>query len=500
MNAKATIRRLPTGVPGLDRTLGGGLPEFSFNLIAGAPGTGKTTLAHQVMFALASPKRQAVYFTVTGEPPLKMLRYQQQFSFFEVEKVSDSVHFVNLADDLSQGGYTQILARIKSEVERHAPGLVFVDSFRSLIEDASRASDEATTLQGFIQRIGVLLTSWHATTFLVGEFLAQEGAGNPVFTVADGILWLSQDVHCNSTARRLQVMKMRGQRPLSGLHSFRIDADGFHVFPRAIIAEGERQSGPPDGLSEGERLATGVSELDAMMGGGIIAGSAVLVVGPTGSGKTMLAAQFLAEGVRLGASGVVAAFGAGKGRSRNRMLDGLVHSGAVGFLDTDPLDLSTDETLHALTDMSARRNAKRVVIDSISGFELALAPTFRDEFRESLYRVVATLTRMGITVLMTSELEDRYGDLRFDAHGTAFLTVAVFFQRYVVLYGELVRAIAVVKVRNSSHSTQVRRYVIDERGLVVGPPLLGYEGLFSGRPSAVKEARMFSEGSSDDTE
>src|SRR5471030_57041 len=103
MTDKVAIRQLPTGVPGLDEILGGGLPEFSFNLIAGSPGSGKTTLAHQIMFKLATPKRPALYFTVLGEPPIKMLRYQQQFEFFDAQQVNASIRFINLADDTVTG-------------------------------------------------------------------------------------------------------------------------------------------------------------------------------------------------------------------------------------------------------------------------------------------------------------------------------------------------------------------------------------------------------------
>src|SRR5216117_2781263 len=112
MNKKVRIRRLTTGVPGLDNLLGGGLPEFSFNLIAGAPGSGKTTLAQQIMFSLARADRPALYFTVLGEPPLKMLRYQQQFAFFDPQKVNDSIRFVSLADEVTNGSPDNILERI----------------------------------------------------------------------------------------------------------------------------------------------------------------------------------------------------------------------------------------------------------------------------------------------------------------------------------------------------------------------------------------------------
>src|SRR5476649_3045777 len=131
MTDKVIIRRLPTGVPGLDAVLGGGLPEFSFNLIVGSPGSGKTTLAHQIMFALATQERPALFFTVLGEPPLKMLRYQQQFDFFDSEVINQSIRYVNLADDTLAGNLDEVLRRIVSEVESYSPALVFVDSFRS---------------------------------------------------------------------------------------------------------------------------------------------------------------------------------------------------------------------------------------------------------------------------------------------------------------------------------------------------------------------------------
>lgn len=113
---KVNIRRLATGVPGLDAILGGGLPEFSFNLISGAPGSGKTTLAHQIMFSLASREGPALFFTVLGEPPLKMLRYQQQFSFFDMDKINESIHFINLSDSFISGNFDHVLSRITKEV------------------------------------------------------------------------------------------------------------------------------------------------------------------------------------------------------------------------------------------------------------------------------------------------------------------------------------------------------------------------------------------------
>lgn len=205
MSNKVNIRRLKTGVPGLDNLLGGGLPEFSFNLIAGTPGSGKTTLAHQIMFSLAKPDNRALFFTVLGEPALKMLRYQQQFPFFDINKVNESIRYVNLSTDLLEGDFDRVLARIAEEVKNYAPSLVFVDSFRSVVQSAKQQEQGASELQHFVQHLGMQMTSWQATTFLIGEYLQPEEESSPVFTVADGILWLSQNMHRNSKIGRAHV-------------------------------------------------------------------------------------------------------------------------------------------------------------------------------------------------------------------------------------------------------------------------------------------------------
>lgn len=165
MTAKVIIDRLATGVPGLDEVLGGGLPEFSFNLIAGPPGCGKTTLAHQMMFSLATPERPAIFFTVLGEPPLKMLRYQQQFEFFNSAAVNESVHYINLSDDTMAGDLDKVLQRIISEVEARSPALVFVDSFRSVVLASQTQGNPNNNLPQFVQQLGMLMTTCRQPPF-----------------------------------------------------------------------------------------------------------------------------------------------------------------------------------------------------------------------------------------------------------------------------------------------------------------------------------------------
>jgi circadian clock protein KaiC len=413
-----------------------------------------------------------------------MLRYQQQFEFFDLDKLHGAVRFVNLAQETLGGGLDEVLTSIVREAEATSPGLIIVDSFRSVIRTA-RQQNRERTLQQFIQDLALRLAAWEATTFLVGEFHEHETEDHPVFTVADGLIWLSQSIDRNSMVRKMQIVKMRGQATIPGLHTFRITRHGVQVFPRLLFGNSRTPAPRIDATGHVTRLPVGVPGLDEMLGGGIPAGHSVLVVGPSGSGKSLLATHFLNEGVRRGECGVLAVFERRPieyTQTHSLTLDDNVRAGAVGIIHTRPLDLSIDEMMHEVTEEIERLQAQRVVIDSLSGFELALAPTFREDFRESLYRMIGSLTATGLTVMLTAELEDRYTSLQFSPHGTAFLTDAIIMQRYIEFDGELRRIIGVVKVRASAHRRDLHFYSITGDGLVIGERVGAYQGFLTGKP------------------
>ena len=355
---KPIIRRLHTGVPGLDEVLGGGLPEFSFNLLAGPPGAGKTTLAQ------ATAQKPAIYFTVLGEPPLKMLRYQQQFDFFDDARINSAIHFINLAEEATSGDLDGVLKRIADEVQTHAPAFVFVDSFRSVLLAGGGKENVFLSLQQFVQQLGVLMTGWQATSFLLGEYFSEDDP-SPIFTVADGLIWLRQAEQGNSIVRKMEIRKMRGQPSLPGLHTFRIDNTGLRVFapPPAVSATVRVQP-----RTIGQRLSTGIGRLDDMMDGGLPAGYSLLVAGPSGSGKSILAGQFLAAGAAQGEVGVIAAFEQLPNHSRGPAMSKLIDSGQVHVIDTQSATLSVDEVSTLLIAAIDRLKATRVVLDSLSGF------------------------------------------------------------------------------------------------------------------------------------
>ncbi len=419
---KVKINQLTTGVPGLDEILCGGLPEFSFNIIAGAPECGKTTMAHQFIFANATAERPALYFTVLGEPALKMLRYQQQFTFFDATKLNNAVRFVNLSQDLVERGLQGVLEEISKQVEAANPSIVVVDSFRTVLRSEMHESKEMA-VQPFVQQLALLLTSWETTTLLIGEYSELELRDNPVFTVADGFFWLFQQVDRNSVVRKMQIMKLRGQASVPGLHTFRITEAGLQAFSRTLGLLGQRRT-----FTTGKRLSIGISAWDEMMGGGVPEGDSLLIAGSSGTGKSLMATQFLAAGIRAGEPGIAAVFeerpNEYTARASEFGLDLLtpLAEGRLEVIYLRPLDLSVDEMVQEILDAVQRTGARRLVIDSLAGFEMALAPAFRADFRESLYRMIFALTAIGITILSTLEMPETFTELLFSSYSISFLT------------------------------------------------------------------------------
>ena len=482
--AKVAIRQIPTGVRGLDEILGGGIPEFSFNIIAGPPGSGKTTLVHQIVFANATAARPVLFFTVLGEPAIKMLRYQQQYSFFDESKLGKAIRFVNLADVVLNQDLDAVFEEIIREVAALKPAIVVVDSFRTVVRKAMSGESEIA-MQAFVQRLALYLTSWEATTFLVGEYAPEEMRDNPIFTVADGLFWLSQLIERNSVVRKLQVLKVRGQDSVPGLHTVRITQGGLQAFARTLGFERKHVY-----KDRRRRLSMGIPELDKMMGGGVLEGDSLLIAGPSGTGKTALATQFIAAGLRKGEPAIMAIFEerpkgyADRADSFGLNLKKPLQQGKLEILYLRPLDLSVDETMQEILDAVERVGAKRLVIDSLVSLEMALAPGFREDFRESLYRLIVALTGAGVTILSTVEVEDSFTGLSFSHYMISFLTDDVIRMRYVEIDGQLRKVMVVIKMRGGNHSKDIREYVITGKGVVViHPRSTDYDGLITGIPT-----------------
>jgi circadian clock protein KaiC len=369
------------------------------------------------------------------------------------------------------------------EVEDFGPALVFVDSFRSVMQSARPGNEGLTDLQQFIQELGSRMATWQATTFLIGEYSQADVEANPIITVADGMLTLYQATDDNSALRKIRVNKMRGQGHMTGAHTMRIADDGIRVYPRLLppLADDRLPGAFVD--RDPHRISTGVPGLDALMHGGLPEGHTMLVSGPTGAGKTILGTRFLQAGVAEGQKGVAVFFEKGTSRLRNAELAAIVQAGQVRVIESRSLSLSVEELMDQLCTAIDETGATRVVIDSLSELGLYLAPEVRADLRVAVFRTLTTLAKRGVSAMVTVGMEDDYTRLSFSPDELCFLTDAVLSLRFVEFEGALRKFMTVVKVRGCSHSTDVRGYTITAAGIEVGEQTSGLNGVMVGRPT-----------------
>jgi circadian clock protein KaiC len=367
------------------------------------------------------------------------------------------------------------------EVEDFAPSMVFVDSFRSVVQTARNGNEGLWDLQHFVQELGSRMASWQATTFLIGEYTQTDVEANPIITVADGMIALSHMQDEESVVRKIRVVKMRGQAHMSGSHTMRITDDGIRVYPRvlttALTAYQTIDRDP-------RRIPVGVAGLDEMMHGGLPQGHTLLVAGPTGAGKTILGTHFLQAGVEQGEKGVAVYFEKHTARLHNIALIEMIQAGQVTVLEPLSLSLTVEELLDQLTEAIERTGATRVVIDSLSEIGLYLAPEFRQDLRLSVFRALSLLARRGVSALVTVGFEENDPNLRFSNDNLCFLADAVVALRYAEVDGHLCKFMTVVKVRGIDHSHALRGYRITDRGIVVEDAPTTLHGVLGGHPTA----------------
>jgi circadian clock protein KaiC len=287
----------------------------------------------------------------------------------------------------------------------------------------------------------------------------------------------------NSVVRRLRVVKARGLALAPGRHAFRITEEGLHVYPRLLpLVESVRQR-------KGPRAAFGIDTLDEMMRGGVPRGQTCIVAGSAGTGKTLLALHFAVAGAAAGEPSVMVTFEESPAEHAEKMaafgwnLANLERRGLMEMLHLRPVDLSVDEVINGIAEAVAHRKARRVIINSISGMEIALAQSERPELREGLCRLTEHLTSRGLVVLLATEVPDLLGEPRISTEGLSFIADNIIVLRYVEISSELRRVLSVVKMRTSAHDNLLREYRIGKKGITIEESYKGYSGILTGVPT-----------------
>ena len=455
--------RLTSGDEGLDEILGGGLPMNGINLIIGLPGSGKTILSEQFVFAGATEERPAIYLSTVSEPFEKILRYGQTLGFFDRDAIGRSVYYEDLGDIVGgAGGLSAVSERIASLTRERRPGIIAIDSFKALAVFA----EDAQAFRTFLHDLAALLTAFPVTSFWIGEYSEEEMRTAPEAAVADGIISLEME-RANERAQRLiQVIKLRGSPFRSGRHGYRLSKDGITVFPRLA----DRLSQEAYALSE-RRISTGIPPLDSMLAEGYGQGSSTLVAGPAGAGKTLMGLHFIFNGVGSGQPGVIATLQENPVQLQ-RMARGFgwsLDDERVAVMYRSPNDVYIDEWVYELLDRVKASGATRVLIDSLSDLHYAATDPIR--FREFIYSLTQRLSHAGISPIMTSEVPDLFHVGRLAEYGISHLSDNVILLQYLRRDSRLLRTVTVVKSRASAHDPEIREFGITSDGIVLGDPI-----------------------------
>src|SRR6266568_3884173 len=422
-----TVKRLSTGIPGLDTIFGGGLPVGSLTVVAGAPGTGKTILAEQICFRNATAERKAIYYSTLSEPPEKFISHAEDFDFFDRSALVDKVEFVNLGeilqDEKEGGGFVAMMDEfVRKCLEEHAADVV-------------------------------------------------ESA--PEFSLADGLVELAFESHEPTDRRWLRVRKLRGSKHLPGRHSLRIDQAGISLFVRPEAVDGPIQA---DAEPEG-RISTGVPGLDQIMHGGLPKGGSTLVLGPSGCGKTAMGLGFVVEGLEEGERCLYVTFQENHNQLRRKAanfgwdLSPYLASGKLRiYVAEGALDL--DVMASFVRDVLAENPPHRMVIDSLA--EMVVTAREFDRFPAYARSLLGLLQAAGVSVLATSETSSLGPTV--ESVG-AFLYENIVLLRYIEQVSEVGRAVAVLKMRHSDHEKGLWSYTISDHGLEVEAKLESVTGL-----------------------
>ncbi|HLL81598.1 MAG TPA: ATPase domain-containing protein, partial [Longimicrobium sp.] len=368
---RAGPAQVPTGVPGLDRLLNGGLREGGLHVLLGGPGAGKSVLAHQIGANLIRGGGKVLYLTALVETHQTLMAQARTFSFFDPATVPGSFYYASLFPALARGGLTAVREELSRLVAHHAPTLVIVDGVHAL---KSATEGRMLEYQQFMHEMEGQAAVTGMTTLLLAHPPEGGIATDPTFTIADAILEMdSQEVRWRQV-RFFAVTKMRGVAHIGGWHTFRITPDGVHIYPRVESLTAHMEAHmvnaapppPPDGPT-----STGIEGMDEMLGGGLDRQTTTLVVGTPGSGKTITGLAFLHEGVKAGEPGLFIGYHetpevvVEKGESvgfplRRAMEDGLLH-----VYWKAPGELLADLEIEQLLALIDEHGIQRVVIDAL---------------------------------------------------------------------------------------------------------------------------------------
>ncbi|HKO35267.1 MAG TPA: ATPase domain-containing protein [Pyrinomonadaceae bacterium] len=451
--------KIKTGCAGLDEVLYGGVPTNTISVIMGAPGTGKTILAEQIAFCNATVDAPALYLTTMSEPLEKFIVHGQHYKFFDQEKVGTSVFYEDLGLMLREQGIEKLPEIVADMLVARRARFVFIDSFKALNELVERP-----LRRNLIFDLATVLSTYDCTSFLIGEYAEATMTELPEFAIADVVIQMLKLATNVREERFLRVEKFRASKSTPGLHAFSITADGLEVFPRLLTPPVA-----PKYTARPERVTTGIQGLDEMIAEGFWRGTTTLVAGPPGSGKTIMALEFLRAGVSKGEPGIYLGFQENPTqltrvmRNMQMPVEKLINDG-FEIMYQSPVEMQLDRIAARLFERIRSGKVKRVVIDALGDLERISVD--RQRFSDVIYALTQWFAVENVTCFMTYELANL-----FEVHGISDQQVSNMSDNLLLLRfqpgPELKRTLRIIKTRGSAHVGSEREIHITNKGLVI---------------------------------
>lgn len=475
-----------TGVSGLDEILAGGLQQGRLFLLEGSPGTGKTTIASQFLMTGAEAGERVLYITLSEtEEELRSGAATHGWTFPEGFEVFELVPPESLLDDEQQQSllYSSDLElgettdRIFEAFERVKPSRVVLDSLseiRLLAQSSLRYRRQILALKHYFSR--------YDATVLMLDDLTAEMLDKTVHSVAHAVIRLEElSPNYGSERRRLRVLKYRGRRYRGGYHDFVIDTGGVRAFPRLVSAE--HRTGFDRGTVPVENR-----ELNTLIGGGFERGASTLVLGPAGTGKSLIMLSFIKSAIARGETAAMFVFDEEIGLLFERAkgvdidLQWMVDAGKLVVEQIDAAELTPGEFSERVRVCVEKHGAQTVVIDSLNGYQAAMPE--EQALVLHMHELLQYLNRQGVMTFLTVAQHGLVGDMKSPVDVT-YLADTVILLRYFEALGRVRRAISVVKKRTGSHENTIREFMIGSKGITVGAPLTGFQGVLRGVPTLV---------------
>ncbi|MEM9923290.1 MAG: ATPase domain-containing protein [Cyanobacteria bacterium P01_D01_bin.50] len=474
------LARLSSGITGFDEILNGGFIPKQAYLTRGGPGSGKTILGLHFLSAGAAKGESTLYITL-GESS-EQIKVNSAILGFDTKEIN----FLDLSPN--EDFFTQVKTydifspaevelepttqRIIDTVDSTKPKRVLIDSmtqFRYLCSDDFQFRKQVLSFIRFLLKTG-------ATVVFTSDS-SPEAPDNDLQFLSDGVIHL----HNSPEGRNISISKFRGSEFFGGLHSLRITSEGIRVAPKLQPQIFKRDFTL-------ENISSGIPQLDELLHGGIERGTVTIFTGPTGAGKTTLGLQFMKEAAGRGERSIVYAFEESeeillaRSQAINIPVYAMVNNGNLSVVRVEPLHLTHDEFANQVRYEVEQNKARIVMIDSVAGYRLAMRGA---DLVSHLHALCKYLQNMGVTVILINETEKITGDFRATELGISYIADNIIFLRYLEIYGEMKKAIGVLKKRLSDFEKTLREIDITRYGIKIGKPLVNLRKILSGTPEWV---------------